>query len=368
VGAYRGPIVDIDVHHRPKDWSEVQAYLPMEWQDYLPINPPDIGIGAMNDHDSRIADSFPDDGTYPGSDYEVTKKQLLDPNRYYKYVLTHDVGAFPAHSNQYFMSEVCRAVNDLNVDTWLSIDDHRLYSVIVVPTALPEEAPREIRRLADHPKLVAVLLAANPFGRPLGDPIYHPIYEAAAEHRLPITIHPGIDRPNTSVQLVGGPVTTVISFGSQITQQAHHYISSMIVHGVFEKYPDTRVLVEEYGIAWLPWLMWRLDEQYGRLREESPWVKKWPSEYIRKHIKLSTQPIEDVAKTSDLAELLQMVDGIEDLLCFSSDYPHHTMDDPSYAARVFPKSWHHKIFLENACRTYNWDLPVASESGATRAA
>ena len=284
---------------------------------------------------------------------------MLKPNRYYKYVLTHDVGPFPAHLNHYFMRAVCSAVNDWNVDTWLAIDDHRLHSLIVVPSSLPEDARSEIDRLADHPKFVGVLLAANSLGRPYGDPIYHPIFKAAAERQLPITIHPGVDRPNTTIQSVAGPDATVISFGSQITQQAQHYISSMIVHGVFEKYPDTTVIIEEYGIAWLPWLTERLDKHYPRLKEESPWVRKWPSEYIREHIRLSTQPIEEAPRAGDVAELLQAYEGMDDLLCFASDYPHHTMDDPTYAARIFPDRWHRKIFLENACLVYGWLPPRA---------
>jgi uncharacterized protein len=326
------------------------------------VYPAGSAIGALNDHDSRTADSYGGDGSYPGSSYALTNAQLLNPNRYYKYVLTHDVGPFPAHLNHYFMRAVCSAVNDWNVDKWLTIDDDRLYSLIVVPSSLPEDAPAEIVRLADHPKFVGVLLAANPLGRPYGDPIYHPIFKAAAERNLPVTIHPGIDRPNTSIQSVGGPDTTVIAFGSQITQQAHHYISSMIVHGVFEKYPDTVVIIEEYGVAWLPWLMKRLDGHYRRLKDESPWVKKWPSDYIRDHIRLSTQPIEDASNPGEVAALLQEQEGMEDLLCFASDYPHHTMDDPNFAARVLPDRWHRKIFLENACRAYGWAPPLAADA------
>jgi predicted TIM-barrel fold metal-dependent hydrolase len=51
------------------------------------------------------------------------------------------------------------------------------------------------------------------------------------------------------------------------------------------------------------------------------------------------------------------VDGVEDLLCFSSDYPHFSFDDPVYIARVLPERWHRKIFCENACQLYGWGVP-----------
>lgn len=354
MAGYDGPTVDIDVHHRPKRWSEIQPYLGARWRDYLPVRPPWGTSEAMAPNGSRRGDTFGEEGQFPGSDYQLTCEQLLDPTRCYRCILTHDIGEFPMLRNQYFMRDVCRAVNDWNVDTWLSQDDDRLHSVILVPHSLPDAVADEVKRLADHPKMSAILIAANPVGRPLGDPLYHPIFAAGAEYEKPISVHLG---PGPAADVGGGPANPIV-WVSHFALQAHHYISSMLVHGVFEKYPSTRVLIKEFGIAWLPWLMWRLDEQYDRLREDSPWIRKWPSEYIREHVKLSTQPVEDGARITDLADLLTMVDGIEDLLCYSSDYPHGTMDDLSYVARVFPKVWHEKIFLRNACDTYRWEVPA----------
>jgi uncharacterized protein len=362
VAGYDGPTVDIDVHHMPKDWSEVEAYLPERWRGYRPVSPPFPLLGTTFNHGNMRGNAYPEDGP-PGSDYQMTCEQLLDPARTYRCVLTHNIGQFPLHTNQYFMRDVCRAANDWNVDTWLSHDDERLHSAIVVPSGLPEEVPHEVKRLADHPKLSAILIAANPLGRPLGDPLYHPVFEAGEEHGLPITVHVDPAPVLTSIQRVGGESTNRIQWASQIALNAHQYISSMLVHGVFEKYPSTRVLLKEFGIAWLPWLMWRLDDQYDRLREESPWVKKWPSEYIREHIKLATQPVEEGQRVGDVAELLMMVEGIEDLLCYSSDYPHATMDDFSYVARVLPNEWHEKVFCRNACDTYRWEVPIPAGVG-----
>jgi hypothetical protein len=140
-------------------------------------------------------------------------------------------------------------------------------------------------------------------------------------------------------------------------QQAMHYISSLITHGVFEKFPDLHFTFKEYGVAWLPSLMWRLDENYASLKRESPWVRDLPSNYIRRNIRLSTQPIESSPNARGLADYLGTVEGIEDILCFSSDYPHFSMDEPAFLARQLPKEWHRKIFCENACNVFGWKLP-----------
>jgi predicted TIM-barrel fold metal-dependent hydrolase len=90
-------------------------------------------------------------------------------------------------------------------------------------------------------------------------------------------------------------------------------------------------------------------------------VKKWPSEYIREHIKLSTQPIEVGKEGGGWAEVMAGIEGVEDLLCFSTDYPHFSFDDPAFIARVLPEAWHRKVFCDNACSVYGWTPPAAAE-------
>ena len=46
---------------------------------------------------------------------------------------------------------------------------------------------------------------------------------------------------------------------------------------------------------------------------------------------------------------------MEDMLCFSTDYPHLTFDDPNYIARQLPDEWHRKIFFENGCELMHWE-------------
>jgi uncharacterized protein len=365
VKRYTGPIVDVDVHHRAKSDAEIYSYLPKQWQEfvkgngreYVSLSPAGPSTFALAPGDGRRMDAWGDEGFYPGSDYEMLRKQLLDPYNYFRAILTHDVGSFATHLNQYYARAVCQAVNDWNIDNWLQ-KDKRLYSVVVAPMAEPEEAAREIRRVGKHPQMVSVLFSGNPLGRPMGDPLFHPMYEAAADMGLAISVHIGNDRPNGQMRSAGGTKGYIEEL-SQWSQQAMHYISSLIVHGVFEKYPNLHVVFKEYGVAWLPSLMLRLDDHTDLLRRESPWVKRWPSEYIQKHIKVSTQPIEESPDgRSRLIDLLQTVDGMDDVLCFSTDYPHWSMDEPEYVARLLPTPWLRKVFCDNACVAFNWRPPA----------
>jgi predicted TIM-barrel fold metal-dependent hydrolase len=364
---YDGPIVDVDVHHLWRDDREITERLPRQWRDYLQASGkalvPSVYSGAVGFNGGRLIESYEPGGSR-GTDPEILRARLLDRFGYYRCVLTHDVGQYGGHLNPFLSAALCRAVNDWNLETWLG-GDERLYSVIVVPSGAPVEAAQEIRRVGGHPRLVSVCLAGNVLGRPFGDPVYDPIYEAASELGLHVALHYGnLDRPGTATTLAGGPPASGIARHSQFSQQAMHYISSYIVHGTFEKFPDLKLLVKEYGVGWLPYLMLRLDQAYPLLRAESPWVRRLPSDYIRRHVKLSTQPLDDSPDPRGLARLLESVDGIDDLLCFSTDWPHWTADDPSYVARRLPKSWHRKIFCTNACDFFGWPAPAAKTEPA----
>lgn len=369
---YTGPIVDVDVHHNPKSDRELTDYLPERWRAYaqgrsgFPLRPPAAGDGISPNGAQRV-DAYGADGSRPGSDYATLREQLMDGHNYHAAILTHNTGDFGAHLNPHYAQALCAAANDWNLDTWLPLDD-RFHSVVAVSWAQPAEAAREIRRVGGHARMVGVLMVGNVLGRPLGDAIYDPIYEAASELGLAICVHPTrADRP-TTVTSVGGMTSSFIENNSENSQQAMHYVSSLVVHGTFERFPSLRVLIAEYGVAWLPPLLWRLDEHHELLKLESPWVRRWPSEYAHDHIKLSTQPIEESPDSRrGLVDLLSTVDGIEDMLCYSSDYPHYSMDDVGYVARRLPAAWHRKVFCDNACATYGWPQPKDDPRGLVHA-
>jgi uncharacterized protein len=362
MAAYKDPIVDVDIHHSWIDPNEVLQYMPGRWRavaDGKPkgaFMPPSLG-GHVWPNNGRILDTFAA-GFVRGTEEQLLREKLVDKYNYYRCILTHDVGQYGGHPNPYYSAAVSSAINDWNIDTWLEKDD-RFYSVIVIPSSDPQAAAREIRRVGEHPKLASVCMAGNTLGRPFGDPIYDPIYQAASDLGLHIAHHYGAcDRPGHGVTAVGGHLNNGLIRLSQMSQMAMTYISSYVVHGTFEKFPDLKILIKEYGTAWLPWVMIRLDDDYAMLKKESPWVKRRPSEYVREHMKLSTQPLEESPKQSQLTDVLGLVEGIEDLLCFSTDWPHWSADDPAFVLRHLPKSWHQKVMCQNACDFFGWEAPV----------
>ena len=97
--------------------------------------------------------------------------------------------------------------------------------------------------------------------------------------------------------------------------------------------------------------MWKLDRDWKGLRDEVPWVKRPPSEYVRENVRFTTQPIVEPHKKEHLAVLLDMVYA-EETLVFSSDYPHWDFDDPTRALAGIPEELRRKICVDNPKALY----------------
>jgi predicted TIM-barrel fold metal-dependent hydrolase len=360
--AYNGLCVDPDVHHRWKSDAELIEYLPRYWRELLrsngtalSIDPPNLTYPNMTGINKRI-DAFPPDGSLPGSDYETTKRQLLDRLNLRRVVLSFDTGQTAAVRNPHLAVELARACNNWTIERWLDRGDDRLFGALLTPNAMPAEAAAEIRRVGGHSRIVEVLMDANALGIPFGHPVYDPIFREAASLGLPIALHIGPDGYGVAKTVAGGAPGNRLEFHTLLPQGMLHHLASFITHGVFEKFPDLKLLIVEAGVAWLPWLIWTLDSHYRLWRRESPWVKRWPSEYLRNHVKITTQPLDNSPRPHQLIDLLKQVEGVETLLCFATDYPHWDADDPTYIARRLPKEWLSKVFLENACNHFGWDV------------
>src|SRR6185503_19967652 len=92
-----------------------------------------------------------------------------------------------------------------------------------------------------------------------------------------------------------------------LSQVFHGNTISLVCQGVFERFPDLKVVIGEGGIAWLLDVMWSLDKDWRSLRDEVPWLTRLPSEYIVDHIRLTTQPFVEPEKRSHLHALLEIV-------------------------------------------------------------
>jgi predicted TIM-barrel fold metal-dependent hydrolase len=291
------------------------------------------------------------DGSAPGADPGFTAQQLLDANEIDRAVLIGGevlgLGAMPDPDAAMMIAS---AYNRWMADTWLSADE-RFRSTLVVGPQDPALAAEEIHRAAADRRFVAVLLPLTDIL--MGQRHYYPIYEAAAEHGLPITVHPnsgeGIFR--TSPPMAGGTPTYYVEWHAGLSQVFQANVISLVCHGVFERFPELKVILTEGGLGWIPDVIWRLDKNVKGLRDEVPWVKRLPSEYIADHVRFTTQPLPEPRRRHHLHVLCEIAQA-ERTLMFSSDYPHWDFDDPRHALTALPAEIRRRVSVDNAVETY----------------
>lgn len=354
--SHRALTIDTDIHPVPIH-AQVVEYLSEPWKSrYLRG---DHGAGHpnyFNPNGVMKSDAVTEDGRRIEKSPETLAKYFLDEyNISYAILNTAEGMEHCLSPDAHYSAAALSAINTHFVEDWLPVDERYLAAVTIAYSNI-ELAVQEIHRLGDHPRVVQVLGAsASPF--PLGHSYFHPIYEAAVQYNLPIAIHPGLE----GVGIAGAPTTAgfVANYLEWHTLLATSYMTqlvSLVVQGVFEKFPTLKFILVEGGVAWLPSLMWRLDKNWKALRSTTPWLNRPPSEIIQEHFYLTTQPIEEPEDNRHFRQVLDTFDA-ENMLMFSSDFPHWDGDTPDFAMRQLPADMRDKVLSGNAMKLFNLKEP-----------
>jgi predicted TIM-barrel fold metal-dependent hydrolase len=333
-GSNRLGIADCDIHHSPRDFKMLYPYLEQRWRDHLDQFGPRPRQGntsgpqyPKSQPDASRRDAWPPGGGRPGSDLNFMRTHHLDANNITLGVLAMIRPHPGGFQNLDLSAALCRAINDWQVAEWTT-PEPRLKASIVVPYEDAAASAAEIDRWAGHPDMVQVLLLSRTV-EPLGNRRYWPIYEAACRAGIPVGIHAfgNGGQPTSSTGWHSHYIEDMVGH----SQSCQSMVSSMVLEGIFARFPDLRVVLIEAGFGWLPPLAWRLDRTWSRLRAETPHLTRLPSEYIRDHIWLTTQPMEEPDPAEHLRHTMEWIGW--DRLLFATDYPHWDYDDPQAAIK-----------------------------------
>jgi predicted TIM-barrel fold metal-dependent hydrolase len=351
--ASRTAIADCDIHPAVRSPSDLNPYLPARWQDHMAS----FGIGRRlgmqkgpaypkSQPDASRRDALPPEGGRQGSSLSFMQAQHLDPNNVVLGIL-NPLNAGQGVSNPDLSAALCHAVNQWQVAEWTG-KDSRLKASIVVPYEYADAAVAEIRAWAGHKDFVQVLFLSRT-AEPMGNRRYWPIYQAAAEAELPVAVH--------AFGYGGAPITSTGWPSHYIEEMTGHAqssqagLSSMLLEGIFERFPTLKVIQVEAGFAWAPSLAWRLDKVWQTLRAETPHLRKPPSETMRTQVWWTTQPMEEPEPREHLLDTIGWMGW--DRLLFATDYPHWDYDDPAYALPLrVSEDQRSGLFLNNARAVY----------------
>lgn len=95
-----------------------------------------------------------------------------------------------------------------------------------------------------------------------------------------------------------------------------NFLSTLVLGGVFERFPRLRFGAIELGAGWLGPMTERCDQVAALFaRRVSPVLSMKPSEYIRRNVRVTPFRFEPLAEYVDRY-------GMDECYCFSSDFPH----------------------------------------------
>jgi predicted TIM-barrel fold metal-dependent hydrolase len=341
--------IDCDVHPTVPSLSALLPYLDDVWRDNAVRRGLDelvtISYPTVNPLSSRA--DWRDERGMAGTSAAALAAQALDPFGTSLAICNCLYGAQALFSED-LGAAFARAINEWIAREWLDRDP-RLRASIIVPTQNAERAVDEIERCATDPRFVQVLLLVG--GElPLGRRQNWPIYAAAQKHGLPIGIHAG-----STYRHAVTPVGWTSYFTEDYVNQAPAFqsqLTSLMAEGVFAKFPDLTVVLMESGVSWMPAYLWRLTKFWKGLRSEIPWVSDPPGTIVRERVRLTLQPFDAPPDSAGVTRLMEHL-GSEDMLLFSTDYPHWQFDGHTAVPEGLSAGLKQKIMVENPLQTYS---------------
>jgi uncharacterized protein len=368
-------VIDCDVHPLLRGGlSVVLPYLSDAWRRRLEMRGDTVALTTLppgrQKHPTGEGflrrEAIPPDGGVPGSDPEFVRDDLLDAHGVARALLLPIQAASVSWwTDGDEASALVSAYNDHFAAEWLPRDERFRMSIVVAPQN-PDQAAAEIRRYGADERFACVWLPM--INILMGNRFYDPIYDAAQEFDLPIMLHPlgGDGNFQGMPTFAGGVPRSYSERYAILCQIAESNLSSAIFEGLFERFPRLRVVFAEYGWAWLPPLMWRMDATWKALRIETPWLQRAPSEYIDDHVRFTSEPAAEIPNHRFVQQVLEMMHA-ERTLMFSSDYPHWDSDDPETVFQHVDPVLADRIMRRNAIETFpRLDPGPNADSGLER--
>ncbi|MBY4039197.1 amidohydrolase family protein [Rhodococcus fascians] len=273
-------------------------------------------------------------GAHPGSDPELAGRHLFE-DRGFDLAVLHPMSTATIIPDWHVGTAMLSATNRMLAERWLDSGTYadRFRGTIRVNPNDIEGAVREIEQWKNHPKMVQIglpLQTQNPYGRSQ----YAPLWQAASDAGLPVAVHwemgLGITHPPTP----SGVARTYAHHGAYIPMTFVWHLLNMIPEGVFEKFPDLRMIWADGAADLLTPFIWRMDT-FGRPHlEQTPWAPRMPSDYLLNRNYFVHSLMDGPGDADFAAEWLRMT-GKEDMVMFGSSYPDWQLVSPE----DLPSAW-----------------------------
>jgi predicted TIM-barrel fold metal-dependent hydrolase len=228
----------------------------------------------------------------------------------------------------------------------------RLKFMLYLPFNDAEASCRIVRDFGSRKGVVGAVVVSTRY-KAVYDNAYMPLYAMLEERGLPLAFHASYHWNDQLISL-SNRFITAHALGFTLFNAVH--CANWIVNALPERFPKLKLIWIESGLAWVPWIMQRLDNDYRMRSSECPGLKRLPSDYMR-DMYYTTQPLELVNNRRAVELTFEMINAKTQLL-YASDYPHWDMDLPStvWDLPFLDEDAKLNILGRNAQRIFNLDI------------
>lgn len=217
---------------------------------------------------------------------------------------------------------VMHSLNEWIYETWGFGADGRIYGVPVITLMDVDSAVEELDLVLSRGARTVLVRPAPVKGyrgtRSFGYEEFDPFWSRINESGIFVCLHASDSGYDSHAQKWEGGYeyrpfepTGLKAVVGLMERAIADSVTALICHGVFDRFPNVKIVSVENGARWVKPLMDRFDHAYGQLPQQ---FSRHPAETFRKHFYVNPFYEDDV---DELASIV----GIDHML-FGSDFPH----------------------------------------------
>ena len=332
-------IIDVDAHHfETSSWASVIEYIedPV-WRDIAQsfTQADGTNLGALGNYQpgfnyQHVGGRIPHSGGLRGEpiddksvhrDVIMARRAMESMAIDYQVIFPTPMLSLGLHPSAEQEVALAFAYNRWLCEEVLSGDD-RLTALIYLPFNDPDASLRTVEEFAGKPG-VAGFNITSVRHKPVQHNQYMKVYAAIEEAGVPLGFHAGPTWEDQWMRQLDRFIG-VHALSFVLCNMVH--LTNWVLHGLPERFPNLNVVWIESGIAWVPFMMQRLDNEYLMRSSEAPMLKKLPSDYIRDMF-FTSQPLE--RHNMKLLEATFEAMNASTQLLYASDWPHWDFDSPA---------------------------------------
>ena len=228
----------------------------------------------------------------------------------------------------------------------------RLVPIAHISFGDPQEAASELERAVKDGCRGAFVVPFTPTNKSHANPDYDPFWAKAQELDVPVGIHPSGEPPAKRVHqrfhdMQKWALWHFNVHGGQGPLQA---FTALFQYGLFDRFPQVKIIVLESGAGWAGYLLNRMDAVYDSPLGESVPLKEKPSYYFHRQCWISGDP--------DEKAFGNVVDFVgNDKFFWASDFPHfdhpdNYMDELLELVEPMGTETRQKVIGDNVAQVY----------------